>query len=231
MRFERGCTRMRRISLALVIALGLASAACVSVNAPSSGPPSPSGAPSTNGSATPSTTSSPPPTAAPTASPPLATATPSAQPTPTAQPTQALPISGRVAFTDLGYAVTLPEGWLRLDYEDQLVRFYDQAEVANPDLASLCQERLLTVEECLSGLTQQVQTSLQSSGAGEAALDMLTIGNYVPTFALFLNGGPAGGATIEEAIVTTRQVVKSFAKGRVNSGFLDVPAGQVGYVR
>ena len=211
---------MRSTSLAMAGALSLSVAACVSIGAPSASPPP-----------SPSIASSPTAvTPRPSASPAPATASPSPRPTPTAQPTPGLPVSGRVAFTDLGYAVTLPEGWLRLDFENQLVGFYGQAEVANPDLASLCEERLLTVEECLSGFAQQVQMSLQSSGAGEAALDMLTLGYYVPTFALFLNGGPAGGATIEDAVVTTKQAIKGFTKGRVTSGLLEVPAGKVGYV-
>ena len=212
---------MSSIRLGTFGAVVLVVAACVSVGAPSASPPlSPSNAPSaTAATPSPSVSSGP------------ATASPSPRPTPTAQPTQALPISGRIAFTDLGYAVTLPESWLRLDYEDELVRFYDQAEVVNPDLESACPGQFLTVEECLSEFARQVQSSMQTSApGGEAALDMLEIGNYVPTFALFLKGSTAGGATIEDGTLAIKEAVKSFAKGRVTSGFLEVPAGKVGYI-
>jgi hypothetical protein len=222
----------------MLISVALSVAACVSVTSPSASPPPSQSAPSTSTPATasptassipPTTPSPPPPTATPTA---IATASPSAQPTPTTQPTQALAISGRIAFVGLGFAVTLPESWLRLDYEDRLVRFYTQAGVVEPDLGSICESQGKTVEECLFTLTQQVQTSLQSAGIpdAEAALNLHSVGNYVPTFALFLKVGAASGTTIEDGLVAAKRAVKGLAKGRVTSGFVQVQAGTAGYL-
>jgi hypothetical protein len=142
-----------------------------------------------------------------------------------------MPIAGRIVFTDQGYAITLPQGWLRLDYEDQLAMFNAQAQVVEPDLGSRCQALGQTIEECLATLAQEIQTSLQSSNIpnSQAAIDLHTVGNIVPTFVLLLTGGSVNGS-IEDAVAGAKATAKAFAKGRVQSGFMQVPAGTAGYV-
>jgi hypothetical protein len=155
-----------------------------------------------------STATSAPVTAAPPASAavtpePAATASAAA-----ATPAASLATTGRIAFPDKGFAVTLPDGWTRIDLQAQdLDALLSAASAANPQLAKAYSAQIKAMLG--SGLV------LFAFGPNPAAGTNVNI-LVAPNFGVSMD-------LLEQA---TLAQLKSVADGQVSSDRVKLPAGE-----
>lgn len=142
-------------------------------------------------------------------------------------------IVGRIVNADQGYAITLPESWLRLDIESGLSQFVAAAAIADPSIAARCESSTPDeLQACLEEETAEVQASfaeLTDAGA-QIAMDLATIGKPFPTFVLILPQPKTFGVTSDLLLATGPSSLRAVGvRGRIQSGLLDVPAGTAVY--
>lgn len=152
-------------------------------------------------------------TGAPVATPvPTAAATPvpsaAATPSPAATPGASIATTGRIEFADKGFAVTLPDGWTRIDLQSSdLDAMLGAAGAANPELAQTYSAQIKAM--LASGL---VLFAFGPNPAKGTNVNMLV----VPSFGVSMD-------LLEQASVTQ---LKSVADGEISSGRVTLPAGE-----
>jgi hypothetical protein len=150
-----------------------------------------------------------------------APATAQATPLPTAEPTAApsatagasLATTGRIAFPDKGFAVTLPDGWTRIDLgAGDLDAMLSAAGAANPELAQAYSAQIKSM--VASGLV------LFAFGPNPMAGTNVNI-LVVPSFGVSMD-------LLEQASLAQ---LKSVAKGDVSTDRVKLPAGEALHLR
>ncbi len=133
---------------------------------------------------------------------------PSATPASSSSPGASLATTGRIEFPDKGFAVTLPDGWTRIDLESgDLEALLAAAGASNPALA-----------EAYSG---QIKAMLASG------LVLFAFGPH-PMAGTNLNilAVPSLGMSLDLLEQATLAQLKSVAQGEVASERVTLPAGQ-----
>jgi hypothetical protein len=144
---------------------------------------------------------------------PSATATPAATPEPspteTAEPTATLATTGRIAVPDHGFAITLPDGWTRVDLEgDMLEAILDAAGDMNPDLAE--------------AYSNQMRALIEQGMVVFAFGPDLSAGQNINVLAT-----KAGPVTLDLVDVLNETQLKQVAKdGSLKSDRVKLPAGE-----
>jgi hypothetical protein len=135
-------------------------------------------------------------------------ASPSASPASSATPGASLATTGRIEFPDKGFAVTLPDGWTRIDLESgDLEALLTAAGASNPALA-----------EAYSG---QIKALLASG------LVLFAFGpNPMAGTNLNILAVPSLGVSMDLMEQATVAQLKSVAQGEVASERVMLPAGE-----
>jgi hypothetical protein len=152
-------------------------------------------------------TNAPVATAVPTAA---ATPVPSAvaTPAPAATPGASIATTGRIEFADKGFAVTLPDGWTRIDLQSSdLDAMLGAAGAANPELAQAYSAQIKAM--LASGLVLFAFGPNPLKGTNVNVL-------VVPSFGVSMD-------LLEQASVAQ---LKSVADGEISAGRVTLPAGQ-----
>ena len=152
-------------------------------------------------------TGAPAATAVPTAA---ATPVPSADatPAPATTPGASIATTGRIEFADKGFAVTLPEGWTRIDLQSSdLDTMLEAAGAANPELAQAYSAQIKAM----------LASGLVLFAFGPNPLDGTNVNVLVvPSFGVSMD-------LLEQASVAQ---LKSVADGDISSGRVTLPAGE-----
>jgi hypothetical protein len=164
------------------------------------------------------------PTVAPTASPsPAPTPSPSPTPTPTAAPTATpvptLALTGEIVNFDRGYALTLPDGWLRIDLTTDLVDRLGQYLKDDPQLADAY------------AAWQGELADLLASGISLLAFRIVNIN---PKFAANVNvlSLPSLGLPLDLIEAGNLAQLKTLAvNGKVKESRVQLPAGEALYLQ
>ena len=158
--------------------------------------------------ATPGTTATEPAAATTPTTAPTATATAAA----TTGPAPSLATTGRIELPDHGFAVTLPDGWSRVDLTaGDLDAIMEAAGGMNPELADM--------------YSAQIQAML-SSGLALFAFGPGTSGANLNVLVL-----PGGGLSLDLLEQMNMAQIEALADGAVNSERLQLPAGEALHLR
>ncbi len=156
----------------------------------------PSAAPSAAQSATPATPE-----------PSLASASPSSDAA-AATPGASIATSGRIELADKGFAVTLPDGWTRIDLEaDDLEQIMEAAGSVNPELAGVYSAQIKAM----------LATGLVLFAFGPDPL----VGSNVNILSV-----PNFGMTLDLLEAANVAQIKAMAQGDVTSERVTLPAGE-----
>jgi hypothetical protein len=142
---------------------------------------------------------------------PTVTATPvpsAATPAPAATPGASIATTGRIEFADKGFAVTLPDGWTRIDLQSSdLDAMLGAAGAANPELAQAYSAQIKAM--LASGLVLFAFGPNPLKGTNVNVL-------VVPSFGVSMD-------LLEQASVAQ---LNSVADGEISSGRVTLPAGE-----
>lgn len=160
--------------------------------------------------ATPAATVAPPTATAAATAAPTATAAATATATPT--PGSSLATTGRIEVPDHGFAVTLPDGWNRIDLSaGDLAAIMEAAGGMNPELADM--------------YSAQIQAML-SSGLALFAFGPGTSGANLNVLVL-----PGGGLSLDLLEQMNMAQIEALADGAVTSERLQLAAGEALHLR
>ena len=184
---------------ALVAGLAVLLAACGGTT-PSGASPAASQAAAT---AAPTEAASPSPTTAPTEAP---SASPSEAPSASATAGASLATTGRIEVADAGFAITLPDGWTRVDLNAQ-------------DMDAILQQFSALDPETAQVYAQQIQGLLAAG---------LRVFAFSPDFSANVNvlTIPGMGVSLDLIEQLNLTQVEQFAQGDVTSERVDLPAGE-----
>jgi hypothetical protein len=127
---------------------------------------------------------------------------------PEATPGASLATTGRIELADKGFAVTLPDGWTRIDLEaDDLEQIIKAAGSVNPELADIYSAQIKTM----------LATGLVLFAFGPDPLD----GSNVNILSL-----PNPGLSLDLLEAANVAQIKAMAQGEVVSERVTLPAGE-----
>jgi hypothetical protein len=127
---------------------------------------------------------------------------------PEATPGASLATTGRIELADKGFAVTLPDGWTRIDLEaDDLEQIIKAAGSVNPELAGIYSAQIKTM----------LATGLVLFAFGPDPLD----GSNVNILSL-----PNPGLSLDLLEAANVAQIKAMAQGEVVSERVTLPAGE-----